>query len=249
MFVVGISRCLLIPYHLQLCYRKAKKIMCQEFDKIGAVGDVGPALLSADLGESGRYETYGEDLYKLKPWEVRTFILGPTHEETSQRLSVDLLSLTSNCRAELIPNPNPNTVMKNVHVMTLRTREFIMKKMLIKPTLTTIAWMWLMMSTRQPMSVSLLVVVWTSKPSSVTVESMGAVRTLRSKAFIHHRRLDHWPAWDKVHLITDKSDHMKINQRIALKWRFLVKIPLLTMNQAMEANLKWQPTSIVQATV
>ena len=62
---------------------KAKKIMRQEFDKIGAVEMLVPALLSADLWRgSGRYETYGEDLYKLKNRESSDFILGPTHEET-----------------------------------------------------------------------------------------------------------------------------------------------------------------------
>ncbi len=55
----------------------------QEFDKIGAVEMLAPALLSADLWrESGRYDTYGEDLYKLKNREGSDFILGPTHEET-----------------------------------------------------------------------------------------------------------------------------------------------------------------------
>ena len=62
---------------------KAKGIMRQEFEKIGAVEMLAPALLSADLWrESGRYETYGEDLYKLKNREGSDFILGPTHEET-----------------------------------------------------------------------------------------------------------------------------------------------------------------------
>lgn len=42
-----------------------------------------PALLSADLWrESGRYDTYGEDLYKLKIAKVQILSLGPTHEET-----------------------------------------------------------------------------------------------------------------------------------------------------------------------
>ena len=46
---------------------KAKNIMRQEFDKIGAVEMLAPALLSAELWrKSGRYETYGEDLYKHK---------------------------------------------------------------------------------------------------------------------------------------------------------------------------------------
>ena len=63
--------------------KKPKNITRQEFDKIGAVEMLAPALLSADLWrESGRYETYGEDLYKLKNREKSDFILGPTHEET-----------------------------------------------------------------------------------------------------------------------------------------------------------------------
>ena len=57
--------------------------MRQEFDKIGAVEMLAPALLSADLWrESGRYETYGEDLYKLKTGKNQTLSVGPTHEET-----------------------------------------------------------------------------------------------------------------------------------------------------------------------
>ena len=49
-----------------------------------------PALLNADLWrESGRYETYGEDLYKLKNRDKSDFILGPTHEETFTSLVRD----------------------------------------------------------------------------------------------------------------------------------------------------------------
>ena len=71
---------------------KAKGIMRQEFEKIGAVEMLAPALLSADLWrESGRYETYGEDLYKLKNREGSDFILGPTHEETLQTIAVESL--------------------------------------------------------------------------------------------------------------------------------------------------------------
>lgn len=47
--------------------------MRQEFDKIGAVEFLAPALLSADIWrESGRYDTYGDDLYKLKNRKVLT---------------------------------------------------------------------------------------------------------------------------------------------------------------------------------
>lgn len=62
---------------------KLKNIMREEFDEIGAVELLAPSLLTADLWrESGRYETYGEDLYKLKNRDSSDFILGPTHEET-----------------------------------------------------------------------------------------------------------------------------------------------------------------------
>lgn len=47
--------------------------MREEFDKIDAIEFLAPALLSADIWrESGRYETYGDDLYKLKTVRVLT---------------------------------------------------------------------------------------------------------------------------------------------------------------------------------
>ena len=49
------------------CYREIQNLMREEFEKIGAVEMIGASTLTADLWrESGRYETYGEDLYKLK---------------------------------------------------------------------------------------------------------------------------------------------------------------------------------------
>ncbi|MDR0200437.1 MAG: proline--tRNA ligase [Streptococcaceae bacterium] len=62
---------------------KIKAIIREEHEAIGASEFLAPALLTADLWkESGRYETYGEDLYKLKNRDASDFILGPTHEET-----------------------------------------------------------------------------------------------------------------------------------------------------------------------
>ena len=69
---------------------KLKNIMREEFDEIGAVELLAPSLLTADLWrESGRYDTYGEDLYKLKNRDNSDFILGPTHEETMTSLVRD----------------------------------------------------------------------------------------------------------------------------------------------------------------
>ncbi|HES3286112.1 TPA: proline--tRNA ligase [Streptococcus pyogenes] len=107
---------------------KFKTIMREEFEKIGAVEMLAPALLTADLWrESGRYETYGEDLYKLKNRDNSDFILGPTHEETFttlvrnavksyKQLPLNLYQIQSKYRDEKRPRNG-----------LLRTREFIMK--------------------------------------------------------------------------------------------------------------------------
>lgn len=64
--------------------------MREEFEKIDAVEMLMPALLPAELWkESGRYETYGPNLYRLKDRNDRDYILGPTHEETFTELIRD----------------------------------------------------------------------------------------------------------------------------------------------------------------
>ena len=72
--------------YLPLAYRvirKVENIIRDEMDKAGAVEMLMPGLLPADLWKkSGRYESYGDNLFKLKDRRDRDFILGPTHEET-----------------------------------------------------------------------------------------------------------------------------------------------------------------------
>jgi len=107
---------------------KAKKIMRQEFDKIGAVEMLAPALLSADLWrESGRYETYGEDLYKLKNREKSDFILGPTHEETFTSIVRDSVKSYKQLPLNLYQIQPKYRDEKRPRNGLLRTREFIMK--------------------------------------------------------------------------------------------------------------------------
>lgn len=63
--------------------RNIETIMREELEKIDAVEMIVPAVLPADLWrQSGRYETYGDNLFKLQDRHERDFILGPTHEET-----------------------------------------------------------------------------------------------------------------------------------------------------------------------
>lgn len=107
---------------------KAKNIMRQEFEKIGAVEMLAPALLSAELWrESGRYETYGEDLYKLKNREKSDFILGPTHEETFTAIVRDSVKSYKQLPLNLYQIQPKYRDEKRPRNGLLRTREFIMK--------------------------------------------------------------------------------------------------------------------------
>ena len=107
---------------------KAKRIMREEFDKIGAVEMLAPALLSADLWrESGRYDTYGEDLYKLKNREKSDFILGPTHEETFTAIVRDSVKSYKQLPLNLYQIQPKYRDEKRPRNGLLRTREFIMK--------------------------------------------------------------------------------------------------------------------------
>lgn len=107
---------------------KFKKIMREEFEKIGAVEMLAPALLNADLWrESGRYETYGEDLYKLKNRDKSDFILGPTHEETFTSLVRDSVKSYKQLPLNLYQIQSKYRDEKRPRNGLLRTREFIMK--------------------------------------------------------------------------------------------------------------------------
>ncbi|MFD3053842.1 aminoacyl--tRNA ligase-related protein, partial [Streptococcus agalactiae] len=107
---------------------KFKTIMRQEFEKIGAVEMLAPALLTADLWrESGRYETYGEDLYKLKNRDQSDFILGPTHEETFTTLVRDAVKSYKQLPLNLYQIQSKYRDEKRPRNGLLRTREFIMK--------------------------------------------------------------------------------------------------------------------------
>lgn len=117
--------------YLPLAHRvleKIKKIMQEEFAAIDANEMLLPAMIPADLWrESGRYDTYGPLLMKLKDRHGRDFILGPTHEETItdmiknevasyKRLPLSLYQIQTKYRDEKRPRSG-----------LLRGREFIMK--------------------------------------------------------------------------------------------------------------------------
>ncbi|MCV3762480.1 proline--tRNA ligase [Lactiplantibacillus plantarum] len=117
--------------YLPLAYRvltNIEKIIRQEMEKIDAAEMLVPAVIPAELWKAtGRYETYGPELFKLKNRHDREFILGPTHEETFtsivrdeiksyKRLPLTLYQIQAKYRDEDRPRYG-----------LLRGREFIMK--------------------------------------------------------------------------------------------------------------------------
>ncbi|NMA08891.1 MAG: proline--tRNA ligase [Clostridiales bacterium] len=62
--------------------RKLEEIVREEMDRAGALEVHMPALIESDLyRQSGRWDIYGDDMFRLKDRSGRDFLLGPTHEE------------------------------------------------------------------------------------------------------------------------------------------------------------------------
>lgn len=67
-------------------------------DAIEAVEVLLPTLQQADLWkETGRWQAYGLELFRLTDRHDREMALGPTHEEGSHHLSVMMSNPIKNC--------------------------------------------------------------------------------------------------------------------------------------------------------
>ena len=63
-------------------YKKIENIVREEMDNAGAQELLMPALLPAEAYQaSGRWDVFGQSMFKLKDRYERDFCLGPTHEE------------------------------------------------------------------------------------------------------------------------------------------------------------------------
>jgi prolyl-tRNA synthetase len=61
---------------------KVKNIIREEMNKAGALELLFPAILPREIwDETGRWDIYGNEMFKLKDRKGREFCLGPTHEE------------------------------------------------------------------------------------------------------------------------------------------------------------------------
>lgn len=108
--------------------QKIEAIVREEMDKIGAVEMLAPAVIPAELWqESGRYDTYGQTLFKLKDRHDRDFILGPTHEETFTEVVKDSVKSYKKLPLVLYQIQPKYRDENRPRFGLLRGREFIMK--------------------------------------------------------------------------------------------------------------------------
>ncbi len=117
--------------YLPLAYRVLRKIetiVREEMEKTSAHEMLMPDVLPADLWrESGRYDTYGPELFKFKNRHDTDFILGPTHEETFTELIRDSVKSYKQLPLVLYQIQNKYRDEDRPRYGLLRSREFIMK--------------------------------------------------------------------------------------------------------------------------
>lgn len=117
--------------YLPLAYKvlqKINRIIEEEMEKIDAVEMLMPEVISAELWQkSGRYDTYGPELFKLRDRHERDFILGPTHEESFTDLVRDNLNSYKKLPQVLYQIQPKYRDEKRPRAGLLRGREFIMK--------------------------------------------------------------------------------------------------------------------------
>lgn len=108
--------------------RKVERIIREEMDKAGAQEVLMPIASPAELWlETGRWDFYGKELFRLKDRHERDFCLGPTHEEvitdlvrrevrSYRQLPANFYQIQTKFRDEIRPRFG-----------LMRGREFIMK--------------------------------------------------------------------------------------------------------------------------
>ncbi|HOK44134.1 MAG TPA: proline--tRNA ligase [Thermoclostridium caenicola] len=108
--------------------RKIENIIREEMDAAGAQELLMPALLPAECyRESGRWDVFGEEMFRLRDRNQRDFCLGPTHEEaftaavrdcarSYRDLPLILYQIQTKYRDEIRPRFG-----------VMRSREFLMK--------------------------------------------------------------------------------------------------------------------------
>lgn len=117
--------------YLPLGYRVIRKIMDivrEEMDNKGGQELMLPIIQPAEMWqESGRWEVYGEEMFRLKDRHQRNFCLGPTHEEIVTTLIRSDVSSYKQLPLLVYQIQNKYRDEKRPRFGLMRGREFIMK--------------------------------------------------------------------------------------------------------------------------
>lgn len=117
--------------YLPLAYRTLKKIMeiiREEMDAKGGQELMLPVIQPAELWqESGRWDVYGDELFRLKDRHGRAFALGPTHEEIITDLVRGEVRSYKQLPLLLYQIQNKYRDERRPRFGLMRGREFIMK--------------------------------------------------------------------------------------------------------------------------
>ena len=117
--------------YLPLAYRVLRNIetiIREEMENIDAAEMLVPAALPAELWQqTGRYETYGPNLFKFQDRHERDFIFGPTHEETFTTIVRDAVKTYKKLPITLYQIQTKYRDENRPRFGLLRGREFIMK--------------------------------------------------------------------------------------------------------------------------
>lgn len=116
-----------LPMGLRV-FRKIENIVREEMDNIGSQELVMPSLLPESYYiDSGRRDTFGDDMFALKDRALRNYVLGPTHEELFVEVCKDVIRSYKDMPVSLYQMANKYRDEPRSRYGLIRTREFVMK--------------------------------------------------------------------------------------------------------------------------
>ena len=108
--------------------RKVEQIVREEMDRAGAQELLMPALLPAEIyRESGRWDVFGDSMFKLQDRGKRDFCLGPTHEEPFTNVCINEVRSYKEYPLTLYQIQTKYRDEGRPRFGLIRCREFIMK--------------------------------------------------------------------------------------------------------------------------
>ena len=109
-------------------YRKIENIVREEMDRAGAQELIMPAILPAEVYmQSGRWEVFGPEMFRLKDRNSREFCLGPTHEEPFTETVRNSIKSYRSLPVTLYQIQHKYRDEKRPRFGVMRSREFVMK--------------------------------------------------------------------------------------------------------------------------